>query len=103
MGIHVENKLIGHFCAYAEHAYPVYSLKYQQYLRTIYDSIKGFPNITLAGRQGLFRYLNMDAAIENGILGATSLFDEDLRQRLLTLDADKQYVETGLILKANGK
>lgn len=57
-------------------AYPIYDLAYSRYLEVIKEYLKGFDNLYLAGRNGLYRYNNMDhsmltamKAVEN-ILGA---------------------------------
>jgi protoporphyrinogen oxidase len=41
-------------------AYPVYDYDYLKYLETINDYLKGFKNLYLAGRNGLYQYNNMD-------------------------------------------
>lgn len=99
IGINIENKIIGHFSTYAEHAYPVYALRYQQHLKKIYDFIKTLDTVILCGRQGLFRYLNMDAAIENGFCAAKVLDDAQKRKAYLTSDEKKDYLEKDLYLR----
>jgi len=49
-----------------EHGYPVYNLAYQQNLESVLDYLKKFDNLVSAGRNGLFRYNNMDHCIETG-------------------------------------
>jgi len=48
------------------HAYPVYDLDYKENLAPIMEFVHGLENIDTAGRQGLFRYNNMDQSIEMG-------------------------------------
>jgi protoporphyrinogen oxidase len=43
--------------------YPVYVTDYGKQLRALKDSLKRFPNLTPAGRTGLFWYNNMDHSI----------------------------------------
>ena len=103
MDIHIGDKVMGYFCTYAAHAYPIYTLNYKDYLSKIYAYIKNFKNIVIAGRQGRFRYLNMDAAIENGFLAAEALHDEGKRAELFSCDEKKDYSEEGLHLKINAR
>jgi protoporphyrinogen oxidase len=48
------------------HAYPTYTVGYQQWVNGIYRRLRGFGNLSLSGRTGLFRYHNIDHAIETG-------------------------------------
>lgn len=52
------------------YAYPVFDLQYQSHLRVITDFLDTFDNLHLIGRSGLFSYLNMDQAMESGIMVA---------------------------------
>ena len=101
LGIHIENKILGYFCTAALHAYPIYALNYKNNLRMIYNYIKSLKNIAIAGRKGLFRYMNMDASIENGILAAESLSYERKREELFTIYNNNGYLEKEIYLKSN--
>ncbi|MGI8904145.1 MAG: FAD-dependent oxidoreductase [Solirubrobacteraceae bacterium] len=48
------------------HAYPVYDLEYKQHLAPVVEFVHSLENIKTGGRQGLFRYNNMDQSIEMG-------------------------------------
>ena len=48
------------------HAYPVYDLEYKRHLTPILEFVHSLQNIKTGGRQGLFRYNNMDQSIEMG-------------------------------------
>jgi protoporphyrinogen oxidase len=96
MDIHLDNKILGYFSTFAEHAYPVYSLRYKEYLKRIFDYVAGIDNLVVCGRQGLFRYINMDAAIENGFDAAESLYSKHRKEVLLKLKEKKEYLETNL-------
>jgi len=47
-------------------AYPVYDLEYKTHLRPIMDYVNQLNNIHTTGRQGNFRYNNMDQSVEMG-------------------------------------
>jgi len=47
-------------------AYPVYDLTYKQNLSVLKQAAKGVTNFTTTGRQGLYRYNNMDHSIAMG-------------------------------------
>ena len=51
----------------APKAYPLFEVGYKKICDEIYDYLCKFKNLHIAGRSGLFRYYNMDHAIESGI------------------------------------
>jgi protoporphyrinogen oxidase len=55
-----------HYFDFVEHGYPIYSLDYKKNLSILFDEINGIENLITAGRQGLFRYLDMDHCIRMG-------------------------------------
>ena len=52
------------------YAYPVFDLQYHRHLKVITDFLDTFDNLHLIGRSGMFSYLNMDQAMESGIMVA---------------------------------
>lgn len=52
------------------HAYPVYEIGYEKHVNTLISYLHSSCNLITAGRQGLFRYGNMDHAIDMGFLSA---------------------------------
>lgn len=55
-----------HYFDELEYGYPIYSLDYRQSLKIIFDEIGKIRNLITVGRQGLFRYLDMDHCIRFG-------------------------------------
>jgi protoporphyrinogen oxidase len=51
-------------------AYPFFDIDYKKYYSKIIDYLSRFKNLFLAGRTGMFKYYNMDKAIESGIQAA---------------------------------
>lgn len=99
MGIDLRGKVLGHFSTFAEHAYPFYSLGYKRHVQKLYRFFRDVDNILPCGRQGLFRYINMDIALENGFEAADALYDPDKRRHFLREKEDQGYVEAHLYLK----
>jgi protoporphyrinogen oxidase len=69
------------------YAYPVYDLQYKQNLTPILDFVHSLENIQTGGRQGLFRYNNMDQSIEMGRKMAASILQGS--------DAGHEAIATG--------
>ena len=55
------------------HGYPMYHLQYDVDRRRLLRLVDGFENVRSAGRQGLFRYVFMDAAMRMGIEAAEQM------------------------------
>ena len=48
-------------------AYPLYEVGYSEYYSRIVNYLENFKNLHIIGRTGMFKYLNMDRAIESGL------------------------------------
>jgi protoporphyrinogen oxidase len=55
------------------YGYPIYHLGYDDDRRRLLGVVDAFPNVRTAGRQGLFRYVFMDAAMRMGIEAAEQM------------------------------
>jgi protoporphyrinogen oxidase len=51
-------------------AYPLFEVGYKEACGKLYEYLRGFKNLHIAGRGGMFRYYNMDHAIESGFATA---------------------------------
>ncbi len=71
-------------------AYPVYDLTYKENLNVLKKAAKGVSNFTTTGRQGLYRYNNMDHSIAMGRRVAKSLI-EGSDTRAEEVAAGKEY------------
>lgn len=63
------------FTVRVEHGYPVYHLGYDADRRALLERVARFENVRTAGRQGLFRYVFMDAAMAMGRAAAEQMID----------------------------
>jgi protoporphyrinogen oxidase len=70
LSIDIENKVIDYFFTREKHAYPIYQLDYKLHLKKLFSWIDGIDNILIRGRNGLFRYVFMDRAMEMGFEAA---------------------------------
>ncbi|MDP8234638.1 MAG: FAD-dependent oxidoreductase [Candidatus Saelkia tenebricola] len=68
-----EKEIIDCFSSSIENAYPIYSLNYKQILSEAGDVLQRIENLSSTGRQGQFKYANMDEAIKMGIESAKSI------------------------------
>jgi protoporphyrinogen oxidase len=72
LGIDV-GEIVDAFSVRVEHGYPVYHLGYETERQALLAEVLRVPNLRTAGRQGLFRYVFMDAAMQMGTLAAEQL------------------------------
>jgi protoporphyrinogen oxidase len=65
--------VVGSFSVRVEHGYPIYHLDYERDRQALLRETDRFTNLRTAGRQGLFRYVFMDTAMQMGILAANEM------------------------------
>lgn len=65
--------ILDSFVVRVAHGYPVYHLGYERDREALLAEVGGFANVRTAGRQGLFRYVFMDAAMQMGRLAAAQM------------------------------
>lgn len=71
----VEAATIEYFSTYVEEGYPIYHLNYRSDRETLLDFVAGTENVTSCGRQGAFRYIFMDTAMEMGLAAARAVLE----------------------------
>jgi protoporphyrinogen oxidase len=69
------NDVLDAFSVRVPHGYPVYHRGYDRDRRALLGEVDRFANVRTAGRQGLFRYVFMDAAMRMGIRAAEQMLD----------------------------
>jgi protoporphyrinogen oxidase len=86
------------FTVRVEHGYPVYHLGYDADRRALLAAVERFANVRTAGRQGLFRYVFMDAAMQMGLEAARQMASgERAGGRLDAIGRAKGVLETSAI------
>ncbi|MBT3877944.1 MAG: FAD-dependent oxidoreductase [Candidatus Scalindua sp.] len=70
LGIDIKDKVIDYFFTVEKHAYPIYHLDYKHHLNNLLSRVDSIENIHTCGRNGLFRYIFMDRAMEMGFEAA---------------------------------
>ncbi len=73
-------------------SYPVYYVDHEDAFNTIKNYVNSFHNVVCIGRGGMYKYNNMDHAIESGILGADIFFHAHAPRPWSSPD-DRKYVE----------
>ncbi len=97
LGLPVKDKVLGYFSTYAEDAYPVYSLDYNRHRSRLLEAASRYSNLLTCGRQGVFRYIFMDIAMEMGIRAAQAVMKgtvEQERETICMWRREEGYIET---------
>lgn len=72
-------------------AYPMYEIGFRKNLNVVLEYLKHFENLQLVGRNGTFRYNNMDHSLEMGILAARRLLGQE--GDVLSVNRSEEYLE----------
>jgi protoporphyrinogen oxidase len=90
--------VLGAFTVRVAHGYPVYHRGYDEDRRALLAEVASFENVKTAGRQGLFRYVFMDAAMQMGIEAAVQMVSGRRDGgRLDAIGRSKTVVESGAL------
>lgn len=93
LGLVSEEKVTGYFTSRASHAYPIYTLDYRGQVRKMYKLILGIENLVAIGRQGLYRYNNMDHSIKMGFLASEVITKDLAREKILAVASESRVFD----------
>ncbi|MHB8417528.1 MAG: FAD-dependent oxidoreductase [Myxococcales bacterium] len=86
-------RTLGYFSAYVREGYPIYHLGYDEDRRRVLGHIGGFEGLISCGRQGAFRYIFMDTAMEMGLEAARAVLAGRSAAHVAELGADPRLHE----------
>lgn len=90
-GLVQEHEVLGHFFRRLSHAYPSYDVEFEAKLGRIAYSLADFKNLTNAGRQALFRYVNTDHVMEMGFCAADEYLEGSLGSRVTRVGSEQVW------------
>jgi len=79
------SQVIDFFTERVEHAYPVYTMDYEKKIKTTYGFLSKIRDFISIGRQGLYRYNNMDHSLKMGFLAAKHILHGYPKQKVLEI------------------
>lgn len=96
LNFNIEDKIIDYFSFSTEHAYTLMDINYKQKREDTIKYLNKFENLTMAGRQGTFRYIFLDTAMETGLMAAQRVLDENLmsKEKIYNHKNEKIVLET---------
>ncbi|MFQ5894675.1 MAG: FAD-dependent oxidoreductase [Nitrospinota bacterium] len=97
MGWPLGPRVLGCFSTRAEHAYPTYSLDYRAHCGRLLLHLRQHTDLITCGRQGLFRYVFMDTAMQMGFAAAGAILGRGSRRSVEDAGLDQRLVEAQAI------
>ena len=95
LGVDTDKSTGEYFSSHTSHAYPMMRMGYQQERRRVIQQLNSIPNLIMTGRQGTFRYIFTDTAMEMGQLAARSLIEkQDRREEIFDFCNEPTVIET---------
>lgn len=88
-----KREVLDYFSSKTKHGYPMYTLDYSHKLDTLLRLILPIKNLITIGRQGLYRYNNMDHSIKMGILAASHLENGYPKEAIFSIGTEKKIFD----------
>ena len=92
----IEEKIVDYFSFTTEHAYTLMDINYDIRRDDTIKYLNRFNNLVMAGRQGTFRYIFLDTAMETGLMAARRILG-DLgisKEKIYNHRNEKTVIET---------
>ncbi len=86
----IPERTLGYFSTYVRAGYPIYHLSYDDDRRRVLGYLEETRNLVSCGRQGGFRYIFMDTAMEMGFAAASALLGRSSSQAIAEIGADQR-------------
>ena len=90
-GLIRREEIRGYFARRMTHAYPTYDLDFEENLNRLTGYLHNIENLLTIGRQGLFRYFNMDHAMETGLEAAEKIMSGELREKAIRVGQEQVW------------
>lgn len=92
----IEDKIVDHFSFTTEHAYTLMDVDYNKHRDKTIDYLDRFENLIMAGRQGTYRYIFLDTAMETGLMAAQKILDDSSisKEKIYNHRNEKTVIET---------
>lgn len=85
--------IIGGYVHRVPKEYPVYHIGYRQDVDRIKSYFRKYANLQLIGRNGTFRYNNMDHSVEMGLYAAWNIIKKEKKYDIDSVNIEREYLE----------
>ncbi|MBL0708756.1 MAG: FAD-dependent oxidoreductase [Sulfurimonas sp.] len=95
LNFNIEENIIDYFSFTTEHAYTMMDIDYNKRRDKTIKFLDRFENLTMAGRQGTFRYIFLDTAMETGLMAAELILGKNVsKEQIYNHRNEKIVIET---------
>ena len=96
LNFNINDKIVDYFSFATEHAYTLMDINYNKHRDDTISYLNTFDNLTMCGRQGTFRYIFLDTAMETGLMAARRLLgDKNIsKESIYNHRNEKTVIET---------
>jgi protoporphyrinogen oxidase len=96
LGFEIEQNIADYFSFTTEHAYTLMDINYDIKRDDAIKYLNRFNNLVMAGRQGTFRYIFLDTAMETGLMAAKILLGDPSvsKEKIYNHKNEKTVIET---------
>lgn len=100
LNFQIEDKIVDYFSFSTEHAYTLMDINYNEKRNNTIEYLNKFDNLIMAGRQGTFRYIFLDTAMETGLMAAQKILgnSEITQEKIYNHRNEKTVIETKSIM-----
>ncbi len=88
-----EEQVLGGYVHRVPYEYPVYHIGYMEPLEKIKRYLLQFTNFQTIGRNGIFRYNNMDHSIEMGLYAGWNIIEGERKYDVDSVNIEREYLE----------
>lgn len=88
-----KNNIISGYVHRVPKEYPVYHLEYKNHVDMIKKYLQQVTNLQIVGRNGTFRYNNMDHSIEMGLYAAWNIISGKNKFDIESVNIEREYLE----------
>lgn len=92
-GLTTKKDIIGGYVHRVPKEYPVYHVGYRKDVQNLKNYFSQFKNLQLVGRNGTFRYNNMDHSIEMGLFAAWNILAGKQKHDIDSVNIEREYLE----------
>lgn len=92
-GLISKSDVLGAYVHRIPKEYPVYHVGYKKDVAYLKHYLKQLTNLQLAGRNGTFRYNNMDHSIEMGLYAAWNIIEGERKFDIESVNIEREYLE----------
>jgi len=94
LGLFWKEEVIDYFVVNVKHCYPIYTLDYSEKVKKLVHYIAELENAISIGRQGLYRYNNMDHSIKMGFMTAEHFLNGSPKQDIFDIATEKKIFDS---------